>query len=39
MSGNAILDSALILGGVALFTALSALVFQARRLKAFYGLG
>mgnify|MGYP000158004496 FL=1 len=30
---------ALILGGVALFTALSALVFQARRLKAFYGLG
>lgn len=29
---------ALILGGVALFTALSALVFQARRLKAFYGL-
>ena len=29
---------ALILGGVALFTALSGLVFQGRRLKAFYGL-
>jgi hypothetical protein len=29
---------ALILGGVALFTALSGLVFQFRRLKAFYGL-
>lgn len=29
---------ALILGGVALFTALSALVFQGRQLKAFYGL-
>ena len=29
---------ALILGGVALFTALSALVFRGRRIKAFYGL-
>ncbi len=29
---------ALILGAVSLFTALSALVFQGRRLKDFYGL-